>query len=101
MKFIAWETFPQTWLMKLCNLHSPLAALAPCRVKVPHVKHLVVLAHVRNSMTTSVLDPAKVAEVDHLEPEFQQHNGVRMVENASILVQAPNKGSPTRERREG
>ena len=41
--------------MRLNNLRSPLVVLAPYRVKVSHVKHLVVLAHVWNSMTTSVL----------------------------------------------
>ena len=42
-----------------------------------------------------------IAEVDLSELEFRQHDGVRMVENASIPVQDPNKGNPTRERQEG
>src|SRR4051812_14351805 len=41
--------------MKPCSLHNLLAVVAPCWVKVPHVTHLVVLAHVQNSMTTSIL----------------------------------------------
>src|SRR4051812_13888643 len=73
--------------------------LAPCWVVVPHVQHLVVLAHVRTRCRPPFSDPAKVAEVDLPKPEFWQHDNVHLVEHASILVQVPNKGTPTWERR--
>src|SRR3954463_12241243 len=61
---------------------------------VPHVQHLVVLGHIRDSMTTSVLRSSGGGGSRPPEPEFQQHDGVRIVETSPNPVQTPNKASP-------
>src|SRR3954468_14451876 len=66
--------------MKSNEVHSPLAVLAPCRVEVPHVQHLVVLAHVRKSMTISVLRSSEGGGSRPPEPEFRQHDDIHLVE---------------------
>src|SRR4051812_42418790 len=86
--------------MKPNHLHNPLVVLVPCRVKVPHVKHLVVLAHIQNSMTTSVLRSSEGHRSRPLGTKVSAARWCPYGGEASIPVQDPNKGNPPWERRE-